>query len=149
MPAMKILQVTDSIRPVGGTERTVASLCNTLVAAGHSVCIVHRDTEATALNPAAHQLDTRVERLFLPALFQANPLPRRNLADALAIITAWQPDIVHLHHVHAVSARYALQRRFPIISTHHTVSMICPSGHKAQVPWREDLHPTIRTCVPG
>jgi len=129
---MRILHVTDLIRPIGGTERAVATLCNVLVAQGHTVAVAHADADSSPLNPSPEQLDLAVERLYAPGLFPSLPSPARfhALPAALAAVEAWRPDVVHLHHMHDPLATKRLSDCFPVFRTHHTVALICPGGQK-------------------
>jgi len=129
---MRILHITDLIRPVGGTERAVATLCNALVAQGHAVAVAHADVDSSLTNPSPEQLDPAIERLHVPGLFPSLPslAHLRALPAALATVEAWRPDVVHLHHMHAPLATKRLSDRFPVFRTHHTVALICPGGQK-------------------
>jgi glycosyltransferase involved in cell wall biosynthesis len=138
---MRILLLAQFFPPdVGGEERHVFNLAQTLAARGHEVAVATQrmvdvpDQETLASGVRVHRFATAAMRL--PGVYSTNrthhpPLPDPLGVRALSRITRQErPDVVHAHNW-IVNSAVALRRsspagsRFGLVLTLHDFSHVC------------------------
>jgi len=123
---MKILQINDKYRLVGGSEKTLLKSAEYLVRAGHEVIIAHGD----ASQPGKTETDWRA--IFVQELANCRParLNRDALRVLLTLLQQEQPNVVHVRNFEAPFVICALASKVPVVRTVHTIAGYCANGMK-------------------
>ena len=144
---MKLLFLNTLYAPnfVGGAERSVQSLAETLVQLGHSVTVVSthaKKTEQSWFNgvkvyylglqnvywPFRAGEPPLAQKLLWHTLDSYNPGMRREVAR---VLTVEQPDLVHTHNLAGFSVaawRAAAQLELPLVHTLRDHYLLCPKA---------------------
>ena len=113
----RILQVAEAFG--GGVLEVVRTLSNNLVDDGFSVAIAYGQRPETPTRMADH-FDPRVELIPMPWGSRSAVAQARSLYQVSRLISAWRPDIVHLHSSFAGAVGVAaVHGRTPTIYTPH------------------------------
>lgn len=119
---MRILMVTNNYTPYsGGVVSSIQATTAGLLAAGHSVKIVTLDFG----NTLHEEHVIRIPSL-LRCMYKKNPLafPWRPKAMLNAIIRAYNPDIIHVHHpflLGSIACSLGKKYKIPVVFTYHTL----------------------------
>ncbi len=112
---MKVLVIHTSYQYKGGEDTVVSEEIKLLQSAGVDVKLLEFNNHQNAL----------LKLLTLPFNLQSYLKTRK-------VITAFQPDIVHIHNLHfgaSPSVIYAIKRsKVPFVATLHNYRLLCPSG---------------------
>jgi glycosyltransferase involved in cell wall biosynthesis len=160
---MRILLLAQFFPPdIGGEERHVFNLANTLAGRGHQVAVATQrmagvpDRETLASGVRVHRFATAAMRL--PALYSTSrthhpPLPDPLGVRALArIVRRERPHVVHAHNWIANSA-VALRRsspagpRFGLVLTLHDFSHVCATKRLMRMG-APCAGPAVARCLP-
>ena len=160
---MRILLLAQFFPPdIGGEERHVFNLANTLAERGHEVAVATQrldgadDQEVLASGVRVHRVATTA--MSLPGVYSTSrphhlPTPDPRCVSALGrIVEQERPDVVHAHNW-IVNSALALRRRsttrprFGLVLTLHDYSQVCATKRLM----RAGSHcegPTLARCLP-
>ena len=160
---MRILLLAQFFPPdVGGEERHVFNLAQTLAARGHEVAVAtHRmvdvpDEETLASGVRVHRFATAAMRL--PGVYSTTrthhpPLPDpRGVRELSRITRRERPDVVHAHNW-IVNSAVALRRsspaglRFGLVLTLHDFSHVCATKRLMRLG-AACAGPSVARCLP-
>lgn len=121
---IRILMVNDYIGKAGGTEKYIYDLVENLTSMGHEVAwAFQRDLGSLG-----------VDIPIFPMIGLMEPAHQEEVEKRLdSIIERFEPDVIHIHNVHAPQIVKASLARLPTIRTVHDHNIICPSMNKM---WR-------------
>lgn len=136
---MRILELTDLYPPViGGLERYVRLLSDSLASRGHDVAVATTATPATAVGARregdveVHRLSGWQQRLFPRGYGDASrpfhpTLPDPGMVRGLTdVIRSFRPDVLHAHSWSLFSALPLVRRLdLPVVITAHDYGLIC------------------------
>ncbi len=134
---MKVLQLSDFYPPtIGGLERHVQTLANTLTAGGDEVTVVtlgRDDLPETESNDGVNVIRMRgwaklLDRFYADSKYNFHPtVPDHGLASQLAdVVERVKPDIIHAHGWIMYSALSRQVRKLaPIVVTMHDYGLAC------------------------
>jgi glycosyltransferase involved in cell wall biosynthesis len=156
---MRIVQLTDQYLPaIGGTERHVARLAETLAVRGHELVVVTMARPGLPARETQHD-GVEVVRIDAPELALLRrfyntpahsfhpPLPLPGTTRALArAIDEIAPDVVHGHNW-LTYPYLALRNRVPVVHTIHDYGMACPKMTLLRPDRSPCPGPELRTCV--
>ncbi len=160
---MRILLLAQFFPPdIGGEERHVFNLANTLSERGHQVAVATQrldgtdDREVLASGVRVHRVATTA--MGLPGVYSTSrphhlPTPDPRCVSALGrIVEQERPDVVHAHNW-IVNSALALRRhsttrpRFGLVLTLHDYSQVCAT--KRLMRAGSDCEgPTVARCLP-
>ena len=160
---MRILLLAQFFPPdIGGEERHVFNLANTLSERGHQVAVATQrldgtdDREVLASGVRVHRVATTA--MSLPGVYSTSrphhlPTPDPRCVSALGrIVEQERPDVVHAHNW-IVNSALALRRhsttrpRFGLVLTLHDYSQVCAT--KRLMRAGSDCEgPTVARCLP-
>jgi glycosyltransferase involved in cell wall biosynthesis len=160
---MRILLLAQFFPPdIGGEERHVFNLANTLAARGHGVAVATQrmadvpDQETLASGVRVHRIATAA--MLLPGVYSGSrahhpPLPDPLGVRALSrIVRQERPHVVHAHNW-IVNSAVALRRtpsagsRFGLVLTLHDFSQVCATKRLMRMGSGCD-GPTVARCLP-
>jgi glycosyltransferase involved in cell wall biosynthesis len=142
---MKIVYINSFYAPheVGGAEKSVRFLAETMVKQGHEACVITLgpQRETVELNgvrierlPIANVYDPLVpgpkpawQKLMWHGLDSLNPIAGKAVAK---ILDAWRPEVAHTNNVSGFSVavwRELAKRRIPIVHTLRDYYLLCPN----------------------
>jgi len=161
---MRILLLAQFFPPdIGGEERHVFNLANTLADRGHEVAVATQrmanvpDQETLASGVRVHRFGTAAMRV--PGVYSTNRTHHPPLPDPLGVrelsrITRQeQPDVVHAHNW-IVNSAVALRRsssagpRFGLVLTLHDFSHVCATKRLMRMGSAACEGPSITRCLP-
>jgi glycosyltransferase involved in cell wall biosynthesis len=161
---MRILLVAQFFPPdIGGEERHVFNLANTLAERGHEVAVATQrmvdvpDQETLASGVRVHRFATAAMRF--PGVYSTNRTHHPPLPDPLGVrelsrITRQErPHIVHAHNW-IVNSAVALRRsspagpRFGLVLTLHDFSHVCATKRLMRMRSAACEGPTVARCLP-
>lgn len=135
---MKVLFVVHQFLPehMGGTEVYTHALAKSLLALGHRVLVFHGSLQG--LGPGKHEgvptfrtrgtLQAPLVSRFKAEVLLHNPQAEEDFA---AILSEWQPDLVHVHHLAGLSPRIvdlASAHSVPVVISLHDYWFFCPNA---------------------
>ena len=156
---MRIAQVIHAFPPysIGGSENYTRALAKELQRLGHQLAVFHRISDFAREEYAIEQAEVdglsvwRMNHIFqyydrFEKLYRDDEIDKR----FAAFLNAFQPQIVHLHHLTCLSTSIigeAKKRGCPVVMTLHDYWLICQRGQflktdLALCPGQED-----RECV--
>ena len=160
---MRILLLAQFFPPdIGGEERHVFNLANTLAARGHEVAVATQrmanvpDQEILASGVRVHRIATAA--MLLPRVYSTSrahhpPLPDpRGVRELSRIIRQERPHVVHAHNW-IVNSAVALRRRSPagsrfgLVLTLHDFSHVCATKRLMRMGSGCE-GPTVARCLP-
>ena len=160
---MRILLLAQFFPPdIGGEERHVFNLANTLAARGHGVAVATQrmadvpDQETLASGVRVHRIATAA--MLLPSVYSTSRAHHPPLPDPLGvrelsrIIRQERPHVVHAHNW-IVNSAVALRRtsragsRFGLVLTLHDFSHVCATKRLMRMGSGCE-GPTIARCLP-
>lgn len=158
---MRVLELTDLYRPaIGGLERFVSLLAESLIARGHDVHIVtaavpgqpdlEREGQATV-----HRIPLSYQRLRVPlAENPARPFhppwPDPTFAHRLKrIIERVRPDVIHAHSwsIHSALRPPGSLGYVPVLATAHDYGLVCAKKSLTLPAGEPCTGPSPRRCV--
>src|SRR3984885_12087327 len=158
---MRILLLAQFFPPdIGGEERHVFNLANTLAERGHEVAVATQrmadvpDQETLTSGVRVHRFATAAMRL--PGVYSTSrthhpPLPDPLGVRELARITRLErPDVVHAHNWivnSAVALRRSAGSRFGLVLTLHDFSQVCATKRLMRMG-SPCQGPSIARCLP-
>lgn len=157
---MKILQLAQFYDPVmGGEERHVSVLAQSLAQRGHSVALVTLATaadEGESSDGEVRIIRVRSSASYLPFVYSdrrwphAMPIPDPGVARAITNEVAKnRPDIAHAHNWVVNSALRPLRRaNVPLVMTLHDYSQVCPTKRLMEMRRRNCTGPALAKCLP-
>jgi glycosyltransferase involved in cell wall biosynthesis len=160
---MRILLLAQFFPPdIGGEERHVFNLANTLAARGHEVAVATQrmanvpDQEILASGVRVHRIATAA--MLLPSVYSTSRAHHPPLPDPLAvrelsrIIRQERPHVVHAHNW-IINSAVALRRtppagsRFGLVLTLHDFSHVCATKRLMRMGSGCE-GPTVARCLP-
>jgi glycosyltransferase involved in cell wall biosynthesis len=161
---MRILLLAQFFPPdIGGEERHVFNLANTLAERGHEVAVATQrmsdvpDHETLASGVRVHRFGTAAMRL--PGVYSTSRAHHPPLPDPLGVrelkrITRLErPDVVHAHNW-IVNSAVALRRssptgrRFGLVLTLHDFSHVCATKRLMRMGSTACAGPAVARCLP-
>lgn len=134
---MRVTLVSDEWRRNGGVASYLRRLAAALAARGDAVQVVHNDRGA--------EPEPGVQDAFADGSTAYDGGAAR---DALDLVAAFQPDIVHIQSCNNFAFEAALRARYRATKTLHVYDF-CPSNTKFHHALdRECVHPTGAMCLP-
>ncbi|MGH9412051.1 MAG: glycosyltransferase family 4 protein [Vicinamibacterales bacterium] len=125
---MRILLANEARAGAGGVETYLMHVAEALAARGHDVALLFGNT-ASETGPTTVRTS------------EAWSVTDRGLADALAQVHGWRPDVVFSHNMRRLDVDEALCASWPVVKLMHGHFGTCVSGQKAF------LLPTIEPCT--
>jgi glycosyltransferase involved in cell wall biosynthesis len=115
---MRVLFANDGFGDAGGVQRYIDATAAGLMARGHDVAFLHRDSVAGGHDPKS-----------------ARPVVRYSIADlgldpAIAAVRAWAPDVGFSHNMSALDVDRRLAGVAPLVKFMHGYFGTCVSGLK-------------------
>lgn len=119
--SLNVLMINDFIGRAGGAERYILDLVENLARDGHRVAWAYEKDVGSADVPASKY----------PMKGLMGPVSDEELDSSLGkIIGDFNPDVIHIHNVHAPGIVRAASRRAPALRTAHDHNIVCPSMNK-------------------
>lgn len=132
---MKILHINNLYGQAGGggTEQSVPNTCALLEELGHETVVLYgRDTGA---QPSAKGRPV----YHIPGICDYASWPNRQaMQEAMRVVEAEDPDVIHLHQIGNYRLAQTLVRMKPTVSFAHNHDLTCPAGtrlwHRTNTP---------------
>ncbi len=122
---MKILQINDTYRNLGGAERYLLGTCNALEEMGHQIVIIS-SAEKDHISVRGRK------EYFVPPSYGARST-LKTWGIYSEIVERENPDIIHLHQAHYFVSPVIIRRLCqlkPMVKFVHDVRFFCPLGTK-------------------
>ena len=114
---MRILIANDGFGDAGGVQSYLDRVASGLIARGHEIAILHRDT---SLAPFAADATYALMQFSVAA----------GLGAALDDVAAWRPDVCFSHNMDRLEVDRALADRWPVVKFMHGYLGTCIGGQK-------------------
>lgn len=143
---LKIVQINDYYRELGGTEKYFLDICSVLEENGHQIITVS-STEGAHIS-----VKGRTEYFVRPSFGVRSGL--RTWSAYKSIIAREKPDIIHLHNTHFFVSPLIINRlakAVPTVKFVHDMRFLCPmNGQKVLPSTGEICHfPLGWKCITG
>ena len=114
---MRILIANDGFGDAGGVQSYLDRVASGLIARGHNIAILHRDS---AVPPFAADATYALTQISVAA----------GLGAALDEVAAWRPDVCFSHNMDRLEVDRALAVRWPLVKFMHGYLGTCIGGQK-------------------